>query len=58
MREKGAARVYLDFLKKIYAEVKARGHVMMFWGDIVLTLLSRDAQALLQTLKGEGWIEQ
>ena len=36
VREKGAARVYLDFLKKIYAEVKARGHVMMFWGDIVL----------------------
>ena len=36
VREKGAARVYLDFLKKIYAEVKSRNHIMMFWGDIVL----------------------
>ena len=36
VREKGAARVYVDFLKQIYGEVKKRGHVMMFWGDIVL----------------------
>jgi len=36
VREKGAGRVYLDFLKKIYGEVKSRGHAMMFWGDIVL----------------------
>jgi len=36
VREKGAARVYLDFLNKIYAEVKSRNHTMMFWGDIVL----------------------
>lgn len=36
VREKGPARVYLDFLKKIYAEVKSRDHTMMFWGDIVL----------------------
>ena len=34
VREKGSARVYFDFLKKIYGEVKARDHVMMFWGDI------------------------
>ena len=36
VREKGPGRVYLDFLKKIYAEVKSRNHTMMFWGDIVL----------------------
>ena len=36
VREKGDARVYLDFLKNIYQEVKSRNHTMMFWGDIVL----------------------
>ena len=36
VREKGAARVYLDFINKIYAEVKSRNHTMMFWGAIVL----------------------
>ena len=36
VREKGAARVYLDFLKKIYGEVKKRDHVMMFWCDDVI----------------------
>jgi hexosaminidase len=33
---KGNGRVYLDFLKKIYREVAARGRQMMFWGDIIL----------------------
>ena len=33
---KGAARVYLDFLQKINRLCAARGHVMMFWGDIIL----------------------
>lgn len=32
---RGAGRVYLDFLVKVYHEVKARDHTMMFWGDIV-----------------------
>ncbi|MGD0253255.1 MAG: family 20 glycosylhydrolase [Verrucomicrobiota bacterium] len=32
----GKGRVYLDFLKKIYHEVSARGKRMMFWGDIIL----------------------
>lgn len=36
VREKGAARIYLDFLKKIYGEVKKREHVMMFWCDNIL----------------------
>ncbi len=31
----GVGCVYLDFLLKIYREVKARGRAMMFWGDIV-----------------------
>ncbi len=32
----GKGRVYLDFLLKIYREVKARGRTMMFWGDIIV----------------------
>lgn len=33
---RGAERVYLDFLLKIYRLVKERGRTMMFWGDIIL----------------------
>jgi hypothetical protein len=29
-------RVYLDFLLKIYEDVKARGRTMQFWGDIIV----------------------
>ena len=29
-------RVYLGFLKRIHALCAARGHTMMFWGDIIL----------------------
>jgi hexosaminidase len=32
----GPGRVYLDFLIKIYREVKARGRTMQFWGDIIV----------------------
>jgi hexosaminidase len=32
----GVGRVYLDFLLKIYREVKARGRTMQFWGDIIM----------------------
>lgn len=32
----GEGRVYLDFLLKIYREVKARGFTMQFWGDILM----------------------
>jgi len=32
----GKGRVYLDFLKKVHREVRARGRRMMFWGDIIL----------------------
>jgi hypothetical protein len=34
--ELGVGRVYLDFLLKIYEDVKARGHTMQFWGDIIV----------------------
>ncbi|MFC1975210.1 glycoside hydrolase family 20 zincin-like fold domain-containing protein [Chloroflexota bacterium] len=34
--ERGAGRVYLDFLLQIYREVKARGRTMQFWGDIIM----------------------
>jgi len=33
---RGTGRVYLDFLLKIYNEVRARGRRMQFWGDIIL----------------------
>lgn len=34
--ERGAGRVYLDYLLKIYEAVQARGHTMQFWGDIII----------------------
>jgi hexosaminidase len=33
---RGKHQVYVDFLKKIYKEVKGRGRQMMFWGDIIM----------------------
>lgn len=33
---RGTGRVYLDFVLKIYREVKARNHTMQFWGDIIV----------------------
>lgn len=32
----GKGKVYVDFLKKICAEVESRGRQPMFWGDIIL----------------------
>jgi hexosaminidase len=49
---RGIGRVYLDFLKKIYADVSRRGYTMQFWGDIIIHYpdlvaeLPRDAIAL------------
>lgn len=34
--ERGTERVYLNFLKEIYALVSERGRTMQFWGDIIL----------------------
>ena len=36
MRQRGAGRVYLDFLLGVYREVARRGHTMQFWGDIIM----------------------
>jgi hypothetical protein len=36
VKQRGAGRVYLDFLKQIHALAAARGRTMMFWGDIIL----------------------
>jgi hexosaminidase len=50
--ERGVGRVYLDFIKKIYADLSARGKVMQFWGDIIIQYpdlideLPKDAIAL------------
>ena len=32
----GVGRVYLDYMLKVYEAVKARGHIMQFWGDIIV----------------------
>ena len=34
--QRGIGRVYLDFLLKVYADVKRRGYTMQFWGDIIV----------------------
>ncbi|MGC9523530.1 MAG: glycoside hydrolase family 20 zincin-like fold domain-containing protein [Anaerolineae bacterium] len=34
--ERGVGRVYMDFLKKIYADVTRRGYTMQYWGDIII----------------------
>lgn len=34
--QRGVGRVYLDFLRQIYREVKARGRTMQFWGDVII----------------------
>jgi hypothetical protein len=50
--ERGTGRVYLDFLRQIYADVSARGRTMQFWGDIIIEYpelipeLPKDAIAL------------
>ena len=36
IQEKGAARVYFDFLLQIHQLCAARQHRMMFWGDMIL----------------------
>lgn len=49
---RGEGRVYLDYLRKIHAEVTSRGRVMQFWGDVIIrhpelvAELPRDAIAL------------
>ncbi len=34
--QRGVGRVYLDFLKRIYADVSRRGFTMQYWGDIIV----------------------
>ena len=36
VREKGAGRVYLDYVLEIYKLVKRHHHTMHFWGDIII----------------------
>lgn len=35
-QKRGPGRVYLDYLLKIYHEVKARNFTIQFWGDIII----------------------
>lgn len=50
---RGKGQVYLDYLLRVYADVKRRGYTMQFWGDIInndhpelAALLPRDVIAL------------
>lgn len=49
---RGIGQVFVEFLLKVYREVKRRGRTMQFWGDIIMehpelvALLPRDAIAL------------
>jgi hypothetical protein len=49
---RGTELVYLEFLKEVHARLQRRGHVMAFWGDIIvkrpdlMAALPRDAIAL------------
>lgn len=36
VEKRGVGRVYLDFLLKIYAQVKRHNRTMQFWGDIIM----------------------
>ena len=36
VEERGAGRVYLDYLLEIYELVKSHRHTMHFWGDIII----------------------
>jgi hypothetical protein len=48
----GPGRVYLEYLSKVYEAVRARDHIMQFWGDIIVQFpelipeLPQDAIAL------------
>jgi hexosaminidase len=50
--ERGAGRVYLEFLRGVHARVQQRGRSMQFWGDIIrehpelIPELPKDAVAL------------
>jgi len=35
VERKGEGAVYLDFLKRLHAEVGRRGRTMLFWGDLI-----------------------
>jgi hypothetical protein len=47
---RGKHRVYLDFLNRIHALVRARGKRMQFWGDILLEDLALAAEAPREAL--------
>lgn len=57
VEEKGRGRVYLDFLLKIYEEVKARGKTMMFWGDIINQHPELVPEIPRDTIALEWWYE-
>ena len=36
VEERGAGRVYMDYLLEIYRQVKSRQYTMQFWGDMIV----------------------
>jgi len=57
VEEQGRGRVYLDFLLKIYEEVKSRGKTMMFWGDIINEHPELIPEIPRDTIALEWWYE-
>jgi len=57
VEEQGRGRVYLDFLLKIYEEVKARDKTMMFWGDIINQHPELVPEIPRDTIALEWWYE-
>lgn len=45
--KEGVVSIYLDYVKKLSEKVKARGHNMMMWGDV----LSKEEDAAAQLPK-------
>lgn len=57
VEEHGRGRIYLDFLLKIYEEVKSRGKTMMFWGDIINQHPELVPEIPRDTIALEWWYE-
>jgi hexosaminidase len=53
--ERGTARVYLDFLLRILADLHVRGRHVEFWGDIVLQHPELIAELPKDSLTADAW---
>jgi hexosaminidase len=53
--ERGAGRVYLEFLLRLLADLHARGRHVEFWGDIVLQHPELIAELPKQGITADAW---